>query len=98
MKLKITLAVLAVLLVVGVLGGIKAMQFGKLIAAGKAYVPPPESVSSAVVREENWQDTLEAIGSVTAVQGVTITPELAGTVSEIAFESGAVVAKGDLLL
>jgi membrane fusion protein (multidrug efflux system) len=98
MKWKIILAVLAVLLVVGVLGGVKALQFSKLIAAGKAYVPPPESVSSAVVREENWQDTIEAIGSVAAVQGVTITPELAGTVSEIAFESGAVVAKGDLLL
>ena len=34
----------------------------------------------------------------TAVQGVTITPELPGIVSEIAFESGAVVAKGDLLV
>jgi membrane fusion protein, multidrug efflux system len=29
---------------------------------------------------------------------VTVTPEVAGTVSEIAFESGAVVAKGDLLV
>jgi membrane fusion protein (multidrug efflux system) len=42
--------------------------------------------------------TLTAIGSVTAVQGVTITPELAGTVREINFESGAVVTKGDLLV
>src|SRR6266481_4398093 len=38
------------------------------------------------------------IGFVTAVQGVTIIPELAGTVRETNFESGAVVTKGDLLV
>ena len=51
-----------------------------------------------MVREEKWQGTLTAIGSITAVQGVTVTPEIPGTVREIAFESGAVVAKGDLLV
>jgi membrane fusion protein (multidrug efflux system) len=79
-----------------VLGGIKALQFKTM--ASTPYVQPPETISSAVVHEEKWQDTLSAVGSVTAVQGVTVTPELAGTVSEIAFESGAVVAKGDLLV
>ena len=32
------------------------------------------------------------------MQGVTLTAELPGTVREIAFESGATVAKGDLLV
>jgi membrane fusion protein (multidrug efflux system) len=41
---------------------------------------------------------LTAIGSVTAVQGVSVTTEIPGTVRDIAFESGAVVAKGDLLV
>jgi membrane fusion protein (multidrug efflux system) len=50
------------------------------------------------VREDKWQGTLTAIGSVTAIQGVTVTPEIAGMVSEISFESGAVVNKGDLLV
>jgi membrane fusion protein (multidrug efflux system) len=98
MKAKITLGIVIVLAVVGGLGGIKMMQFKTLMAAGKSFVPPPESVSSFVARQEKWQGTLSAIGSITAVQGVTITPEIAGTISEIAFESGAVVAKGDLLL
>ena len=69
----------------------------KLVAAGKSFVTPPETVSSFVVREEQWQGTLSAIGSIAAVQGVTITPEVAGTVREIAFESGAVVTNGALL-
>ncbi|MEP6663250.1 MAG: efflux RND transporter periplasmic adaptor subunit [Verrucomicrobiota bacterium] len=63
-----------------------------------AMPAPTETVSSAVVREEKWQDQLSAVGSVTAVQGVNVTTENAGTVREIAFESGTVVTNGQLLV
>jgi membrane fusion protein (multidrug efflux system) len=95
---KIAIAIFIVLLVLAALGGVKTLQVKKLIAAGKSVTPPPESVSSVVVREETWQGTLSAIGSVAAAQGVTVTPEMPGLVREIAFESGAVVSQGDLLL
>lgn len=95
---KVSLAVVFVLLVAGGLAATKVSQFKALIAAAKTTGQPPETVSSAVVRQETWQGTLSAIGSVTAVQGVTVTPDIPGTVREIAFESGAVVAKGDLLV
>jgi membrane fusion protein (multidrug efflux system) len=98
MKRKIIIAVVIVLAVVGGLAGVKAWQFLKVKAAGQAFAQPPETISSAVAHEEKWQDTLTAVGSINAVQGVTVSPEIAGTVSEIAFESGAVVAKGDLLV
>lgn len=95
---KISLSILLLLVVLGILGGIKVIQIRKLVAAGKAFSQPPETVSSYVAREENWQGTLNAIGSIVAVQGVIITPEIPGLVREISFESGAVVAKGDLLV
>lgn len=95
---KIFVGIAIVLLVAGGLGGIKALQIKTLIAAAKSFSQPPETVSSTLAREEKWQGTLTAIGSITAVQGVTVTPEIAGTVREINFESGAVVAKGDLLI
>ena len=98
MKSKIAVAIVVVLLVLGGLAGVKYLQIKTLMAASKAFAAPPESVSSAVVREEKWQGTLAAIGSITAVQGVTVNPELAGIIREIAFESGAVVSKGDLLV
>jgi membrane fusion protein (multidrug efflux system) len=98
MKRKILTAVIVVLAVVLGLAGVKAWQIHTLIAAGQAFAPPPETISSAVAHEEKWQDTLTAVGSINAVQGVTVSPEIAGTVSEIAFESGAVVARGDLLV
>lgn len=98
MKRKIVVSVIAVVVIFGGLAGIKTLQIQTLIAAGKAFTPPAETISSAVSRQEKWQETLDAIGSITAVQGVTVTPELAGSVSEIAFESGAIVKKGDLLV
>jgi membrane fusion protein (multidrug efflux system) len=95
---KISIAGFIVLLVLGALAGVKALQLRKLMASGKDFAPAPECISSAVVREERWQGTLTAIGSVMAMQGVMITPEIPGLVRELAFESGSVVAKGDLLV
>lgn len=98
MKKKIVLSVVVVLVVAGVLAGVKTLQIRRLMAASAAMVPPPVSISSATAHEEKWQNTLPAVGSIVAVQGVTLTAELPGTVSEIAFESGATVAKDDLLV
>jgi membrane fusion protein, multidrug efflux system len=96
MKRKIAVAIIIVLVVVGGLAGVKMLQIKKLMS--QSWAVPPETVSSAVAREDKWQDTLSTVGSVTAVQGVTITPEVAGTVREIAFESGAIVSKDALLV
>ena len=96
MKSKVPIALGIVVGVILVLGGIKALQFKTM--ASQPWVQPPETISSAVAHPEQWQDTFNAVGSVTAVQGVTVTPEIAGTISEIDFESGALVAKGDLLV
>ena len=98
MKMKFALALVIVLAVAGGLAGIKTLQVKKMIAAGKAMVPPPETVASAVVTEEKWTASMTAVGSISAVQGVTITAELPGLVREIPFEAGAVVAKGAVLV
>ena len=80
MARKIGLAVLMVLLIAGGLAGVKALQVRKLLEAGKSFAPPSESVSTFVVRQEKWQTTLSAIGSVTAVQGLNVTTEVPGLV------------------
>jgi len=98
MKRRIVIVLTALLAIVGLLAGIKAFQIRALIASGSAFTIPPETVSAAEVRQETWESTLAAVGSVTAVQGVELRAELAGTVRQIAFESGAVAAKGQLLV
>ena len=78
--------------------GIKALQIVTMIKAGKAMVPPPTTVTSAIVKQADWQPMISAVGSISPVQGATISAELAGRVSEIDFESGARVEKGQPLL
>lgn len=86
-----------VLLFVG-FAGLKALQIMTMIKAGKSMAPPPTTVTSAFVKQAEWQPTIDAIGSVSPVQGATISAELAGRVSEINFDSGAKVEKGEPLL
>jgi membrane fusion protein (multidrug efflux system) len=98
MKKKIIIGLIVVIAVGGGLGLVKALQIRALIAAAPSFAPPPSTVATAVAHTEQWPDTLPAIGSVSAAQGVIVAPEIAGTVTEIAFESGATVHQGDLLV
>jgi len=95
---KYLIAILGILLIAGLLGGIKALQIGKMIDQGKAFVPPPETVTTAVAQAQTWETTLSAVGSLRAVQGVTVAAELPGKVVEIAFAAGLPVKAGDLLI
>ena len=87
-----------VLLVIGLLGGVKAAQIGSMIQAGKAFVPPPESVASAKVETVEWAATRPAVATLVAVRGVTLSAELPGLVREIGFASGTSVRKGAVLV
>lgn len=98
MKKRIIFVVLGLLVVIAILAAVKGLQIGKMIKQGKSFVPPPETVTSAVVKADSWTSDLTAVGSLTAVQGVTVSADLAGKVVKIAFEAGTTVKKGDLLL
>jgi membrane fusion protein (multidrug efflux system) len=98
MKKRIILAVIVLIIVIAVLAGIKAMQIGAMIDQGKKFVPPPETVTTAKVQSDSWENALTAVGTLTAVQGVDISAELAGKVAQIAFESGTSIKKGTLLI
>lgn len=91
------LMLLVVGLFVGGVGFYKYSQIRAAMAQG-GYVPAPETVTTVVAAEEEWAGTLTAIGSVEAVQGVTLSADLSGVVREIAFESGRHVARGQTLL
>lgn len=97
-KKPILIALAAIALLVLVLGGIKALQIGSMIEAGESFVPPAQAVTTAEVVELSWNPELTAVGSVVAVQGVTVASEVPGTITEIAFKSGQMVEKGDLLV
>jgi membrane fusion protein (multidrug efflux system) len=98
MKKRIFLALVGLLAVIGVLAGIKVLQIRKMIAQGAQFVPPPTTVNATAVRSETWESLLAAVGSLTAVQGVTVAAELPGKVVKVDFAPGTRVNRGDLLL
>jgi membrane fusion protein (multidrug efflux system) len=98
MPIRVLIGVAGVLLVVGALGTVKGLQIGRMIAHGKAFAPPAQTVTAATVDRAEWETTLTAVGSLEAVQGVTVASELAGKVTRIAFEAGVAVSADQLLL
>jgi membrane fusion protein, multidrug efflux system len=94
---RMLLMLVVVLVVLGALGFVKFRQIQTAIAEGAAFQPPPEAVTTIVAQEEEWPATLSAIGTMAAVQGVTVSADLPGTVERISFESGRAVRQGDVL-
>ncbi len=94
-RMVIMLAVMA--LVIAGLGFFKFRQFRSYAESG-GYKAPPEAVTTVVVHPESWPSTLNAIGTVVAVRGVTVSADLPGTVRAIHFESGKPVQAGDVLV
>lgn len=96
MKKKIIIAIIGLVVLTGIIGGIKGLQISWMIAQKRQ--PAPEMVTTAVARTENWESVLTSVASLVAVQGVMVSAELAGKVVHIAFEPGAMVQAGDLLV
>jgi membrane fusion protein (multidrug efflux system) len=80
------------------IGSVKFRQIQAGAAQAASFQPPPEAVTTLVAQQEAWPTTLNAIGSVAAVQGVMVSADLPGIVAEIAFESGKSVRAGALLV
>ncbi len=98
MLFRILIAVGVVVTVIGGLGVVKGLQIGQMIAHGEAFVPPAQTVTVAEVDRLEWETSLTSVGSLEAVQGVTVTAELPGKVTRIAFEPGTTVSAGQLLV
>lgn len=92
---------LGLVLVIGVLAGVKISQISKLIAFGEqaqASGPPPEAVGTAVAQISPVQSTLTTVGTVMSAQGVTVSTEVPGVVVKLGFQSGEQVKAGDVLV
>jgi membrane fusion protein, multidrug efflux system len=95
-KRMIVMLTVTILIVAG-LGFVKFKQIQTAIAQGAAFQVPPEAVTTIVAKPEQWPTTLSAIGTVAAVQGVTVSADLPGTVERILFDSGQSVRAGEVL-
>jgi membrane fusion protein (multidrug efflux system) len=97
MFLRFLLVLLALAAVVGGLAYVKYGQIQREIALFSQPMPAPV-VDLVVIRETRWEPTLDAVGSVQAVQGVEVSNQVAGQVKEIRFDSGMTVTQGQVLV
>ena len=98
MYLRVLIAVIGVLIILGGLGAVKGLQIGALIAQSESFAPPPQTVTVATAKMTQWEKTLSSVGSLEAVQGMMVSAEMSGKVRRIAFKAGAWVEAGELLL
>ncbi len=98
MKKRMIYMLLATALFIVAVGFVKFHQIQTAIAAYASFAPPPEAVTTVVAAQNNWPVTLNAIGTVTAAQGVVVSADLPGMIASIEFESGKRVRAGDVLV
>lgn len=96
-KRMIIMLAAAIVVFGGVLGFLifRGIMIQKYIAS---MGQPPQTVTTVVAKYQEWEPTLDAVGSLKALKGTDITPQLAGIVAEIPFESDSEVKEGDLLV
>jgi membrane fusion protein (multidrug efflux system) len=97
MKKSLFLTLGTIALFLFALGFVKTAQIKTAMAAGH-FTPPPEAVTTVIAKQESWPASLNAIGTVTAIQGVTVSADQPGIVDKIEFESGRRVAQGAVLV
>ena len=94
--------VIAAILVALFLGGVgyfnlvfKPKMIGEFMAKMK---PPAATVTAERAGTKEWIDRVQSIGTLIAIRGVDVSPEVAGIVKNYYFESGNDVEKGTKLV
>lgn len=84
-----------------IFGGVFAMKYMGKKGMNQYFdnMPiPAATISATKAKSTTWAQQLEAVGTLTAVNGIQLTTEAAGIVESILFESGDTVEKGAILL
>lgn len=98
MRKRMVVMLAVVIAFLTIIGSVKYFQIRSAMAQGGGYQPPPEAVTTTVAKQEMWDTTINAIGTVVAVNGVNVSADLPGLVEQISFDSGHRVQKGDVLV
>jgi membrane fusion protein (multidrug efflux system) len=91
-RMIIMLAIVGLLF--GGLFGFKAFLGGVIKKSISAQGIPAQTVSTAKAQFTEWQGEFQAVGTLRAVRGADIAPEVSGVITAIHFESGQPVGAG----
>jgi membrane fusion protein, multidrug efflux system len=90
--------IVAVVVLILVIGAVKAYSVSQMIKGFQAKGEQKFTITSAKAEMSQWQPSLSAVATLHAVHGADISPEVAGIVDQIAFESGQDIKAGQLLV
>lgn len=86
----------AVVVVVAILAALKSNSIYQQIQQFQAPKPAID-VETEIARRMDWQSRLPAIGTLKASQGIDLSVEIAGTITDVQFQSGEKVSKGQAI-
>jgi membrane fusion protein (multidrug efflux system) len=95
---RMIIMLLTVGIVLGLVFGFQVFKSHMIQQAIAAMANPPQTVSTTVAAQAEWQDSVEAVGSLRAVNGADLSFEVSGVVAEMMFQSGDEVAAGTPLM
>jgi len=98
MTKRMIIMILALAVVFGGIFGFRFFMDMKIQEFLAERKPPPATVTTIKAAAKTWQPRLHAVGSLKATKGVAISPEIAGRITGLPFESGQQVSAGDLLV
>ncbi len=98
MKKRMVIMLVAVGVVFGGIFGFQAFKGAMIKKFMSAQAQPPQTVTTIVASSQEWQPQIKAVGSLRAMRGADLAPEVAGLVAAIQFKSGDEVKAGDLLV
>lgn len=84
--------------IAGVAGALYYRNYKLHSAPPPPAFEPPTAVDAVAARTHPWQQTADLTGTVIALRSVTISNEVSGTISSLAFKSGSIVEKDAVLL
>jgi len=87
--------------VVILIGGILGFKFMMAMGTKKflsSMGEPPQTVSTMQAPRQEWQQTMDAVGTLRAINGADLSSEVAGIVDTLSFDSGSDVTKNEVLV
>ncbi len=66
-------------------------------ASAGGYAPPPMPVEVAAVKEQTMADKYEAVGTIEAIEAITVVSEINAAVIKLPFQEGSNINSGELI-
>jgi membrane fusion protein (multidrug efflux system) len=98
MKKRLIIVLASLFLLFGAIFGYRIFVNYEISKYMANFQMPPVVVSVATAKAETWQPYISSVGTLQAVQGVNVSPQVSGIVKEIDFSSGQMVNKGQVLI